>query len=177
IYWNEPFPATGVTASACYPKEFLRSYTAVSPSVERALGSSVVPAMSPLVCPEKWCTAYAGKDNYLACCPESYRFNTTTPVLAVSTRPAYGGICYSNIAISQSEIARVYAADGSSATQMWSPSTSGAQAWVHPIDGWAASGVKVSVGCAAPTSSSSSTSGSGRSKATPSSAGTSGGTS
>jgi hypothetical protein len=70
IYWNEPVPAPGVTASACYPSEFLKSYTAVSPSAARGLGSSVVPAMSPLVCPEKWCTAYAGSGNYIACCPE-----------------------------------------------------------------------------------------------------------
>ena len=70
IYWNEPVPAPGVTAGACYPKEFLQSYTAVAPSTARALGSSVVPAMSSLVCPDRWCTAYAGKGNYLACCPE-----------------------------------------------------------------------------------------------------------
>lgn len=84
----------------------------------------------------------------------SYKFDTTTSALAVSNRPAYGGICYSNNAISQSETARIYDANGSSATQMWSPSTTGAQAWAHPIDGWAASGVKVTVGCAAPSSSS-----------------------
>ncbi|KAL5374874.1 hypothetical protein DPSP01_011626 [Paraphaeosphaeria sporulosa] len=176
IYWNEPFPAPGVTASGCYPKEFLKSYTAVSPSAARALGSSVVPAMSPLACPDKWCTAYAGNDNYLACCPESYKFDTTTSALAVSSRPAYGGICYSDIAISQSETARIYDANGSSATQMWSASTSGAQAWAHPIDGWASSGVKVSVGCAAPSSSSSSST-SRNSKATTSSKGSSGGVS
>ena len=69
IYWNEPFPAPGVTASDCYPKEFLKSYTAVPPSVTLAVGSSVVPAMSPLVCPEGWCTAMVGDGGYMGCCP------------------------------------------------------------------------------------------------------------
>lgn len=80
-----------------------------------------------------------------------YKYATTTTALAVSSRPAYGGICYSDISISQSETAIIYDVDGSSVQQMWSPSTSGAQAYAHLIDGWAPS--KATVGCASPSSS------------------------
>ena len=93
----------------------------------------------------------------------NYKFATTTSVLAVSKRPAYGGICYSEISISQSETAVVYGADGKSVQQMWAPTTSGATAWAHVIDGWAVGG-KPTVGCASRSSSSSSSSFSSLSK-------------
>ncbi|KAJ8115311.1 hypothetical protein OPT61_g3020 [Boeremia exigua] len=138
IWWNEPVPYTSKTISACYPSEFLRSYTSVAPTSARALGSSIVPAMSPLVCPQNFCTQYVGDNNYIACCPSGYKFETTgTPVL--STRPAYGGICYTDIPISQELTAVVYDSTGSAHQEVWAPSTTGAQGWAHPIDGWAAS--------------------------------------
>jgi hypothetical protein len=145
IWWNEPVPYTAMTVSDCYPSEFLRSYTSIAPTSTHALGSSIVPAMSPLVCPENFCTQYVGKNNYIACCPSGYKFATTgTPV--VSDRPAYGGICYTDIPISQELTAVVYDSTGSAHQEVWAPSTTGAQGYAHPIDGWAAS--SAAVGCA-----------------------------
>lgn len=66
IFANEPVPAANVTFSDCYPPEFLISYTSVSSG---RLGSSIVPAMSPLVCPDNFCTMYQDDGNYAACCP------------------------------------------------------------------------------------------------------------
>lgn len=144
IWWNEPVPYSSVTVSDCYPSEFLRSYTSIAPTSARALGSSIVPAMSPLVCPENFCTQYVGDNNYVACCPTGYNFQTTgTPVVA--SRPAYGGICYTNIPISQELTAVVYDSTGSAHQEIWAPSTTGAQGWAHPIDGWAPS--KPVIGC------------------------------
>ncbi|KAF2626934.1 hypothetical protein BU25DRAFT_75408 [Macroventuria anomochaeta] len=144
IWWNEPVPYTSMTISSCYPPEFLTSYTSIAPTTARALGSSIVPAMSPLVCPENFCTQYVGDNNYIACCPSGYKFATTgTPVM--SNRPAYGGICYTDIPISQELTAVMYDSTGSAHQEVWAPSTTGAQGWAHPIDGWAASSAVV--GC------------------------------
>lgn len=160
LWWNEPVPYTSMTISDCYPSEYLRSYTSVAPTSARALGSSIVPAMSPLVCPENFCTQYVGDDNYIACCPSGYKF-ATTGVPVVSERPAYGGICYTDIPLSQELTAVVYDSTGSAHQEVWAPSTTGAQGYAHPIDGWAAS--KPVVGCAAKHST---TSGSGSSSST-----------
>ena len=101
--------------------------------------------MSPLVCPQNFCTQYVGDDNYIACCPSGYRF-ATTGVPTSSERPAYGGICYTDIAQGEELTAVVYDSTGSTRQQVWSPSTTGAQGWAHPIDGWAAS--SATAGCA-----------------------------
>lgn len=115
--------------------------------------------MSPLVCPVGFCTQYVGTDNYIACCPSGYKFATIgTPV--VKSRPAYGGICYTDIRQGEELTAMMYDASGSSHQEIWAPSTSGAQGWAHPIDGWAAS--SAAVGCAER----STTSGSGSSTST-----------
>lgn len=66
IWANEPVPYENTTVTNCYPPEFLESYTSVSLGVT---GSSIVPVMSPLVCPSNFCTQYVGDDNYIACCP------------------------------------------------------------------------------------------------------------
>lgn len=66
IWANEPVPFPGTTVTDCYPSEFLKSYTSVSSG---NVGSSVVPLMSPLVCPSNFCTQYLGDENYIACCP------------------------------------------------------------------------------------------------------------
>lgn len=100
--------------------------------------------MSPLVCPENFCTQYVGDNNYIACCPSGYKF-ATTGALVVTSRPAYGGICFTDIPISQELTAVVYDLTGSSHQEIWAPSTTGAQGYAHPIDGWAAS--KAVVGC------------------------------
>jgi hypothetical protein len=65
IWANEPVPFANTTFSDCYPSEFLRSYTSVASGT---LGSSVVPVMSPLVCPQNYCVEYV-RDKYIACCP------------------------------------------------------------------------------------------------------------
>ena len=66
IWVNEPVPALNQTSSACYPNEFLQQYTSVSSNTK---GASIVPAMSPLVCPSNHCTAIVGETNYAVCCP------------------------------------------------------------------------------------------------------------
>jgi len=63
----------------------------------------------------------------------------------VSDRPAYGGICYSNIPISSTHTAIVYNSVGSTTQQLWFPSTTGVQAYAHPIDGFA--GSAPTIGC------------------------------
>jgi hypothetical protein len=138
LWWNEPVPYTSMTVSSCYPSEFLRSYTSIAPTSDGALGSSIVPAMSSLVCPDNFCTQYAGANNYIACCPSGYKFTTTGAPIA-SDRPAYGGVCYTDIPLSQKLTAVVYDSTGSAHQEIWAPSTSGARGYAHPIDGWAKS--------------------------------------
>jgi hypothetical protein len=146
IWWNEPVPFPGRTIGDCYPTEFLRSYTSIPPSTVGALGSSIVPAMSPLVCPQNYCTQYVGDDDYIACCPSGYRLQMDSFPLVVDQRPAYGGVCYTDIPQGENLTAVVYDSNGSTRQQNWSPNTTGAQGWAHPIDGWAAS--SATMGCA-----------------------------
>jgi hypothetical protein len=136
LWWNEPVPYTSMTVGSCYPSEFLRSYTSIAPTSDRTLGSSIVPAMSPLACPDNFCTQYVGANNYIACCPSGYKFTTTGAPIA-SDRPAYGGICYTDISLSQKLTAVVYDSTGSAHQEIWAPSTTGAKGYAHPIDGWA----------------------------------------
>ena len=69
VWANEPIISDGITASACYPSEFLKSYHSVPSTVAGAdVGSSIAPAMSPLVCPANFCTASVS-GSYLVCCP------------------------------------------------------------------------------------------------------------
>src|SRR5690242_13217448 len=155
IWYNEPVPYPNNTQSACYPSQFLASYTSVAPTTSLALGSSVVPALSPLVCPVGFCTAYVGEGNYLACCPRGYQFASTGEAV-IKSRPAYGGVCYTDIALGQELTAVIYDALGTTREELWKPSTTGAQGWAHPIDGWAVS--RPSVGCAVTTTTSSASS-------------------
>lgn len=70
IWANEPVPFENQTSSACYPPAFLESYTSLNITYETTFKpSSIVPAMSPFVCPQNYCTQHAGAQNYLACCP------------------------------------------------------------------------------------------------------------
>jgi len=70
MWLNEPHPYSNQPATACYPPEFMKSYRRVSSGT---LGSSIVPAMAGLVCPDNYCTAFvaswAEDRNYVACCP------------------------------------------------------------------------------------------------------------
>lgn len=70
----------------------------------------------------------------------------------IDSRPAYGGTCYSPFTVGVIETAVAYDADGSTHLQPWSASTSGANAYAHPIDGFAESAT--TAGCIAPTTSS-----------------------
>lgn len=97
------------------------------------------------MCPQNFCTQYVGENNYIACCPSGYKFETTGKPI-VATRPAYGGICYTDIPISQELTAVMYDSTGSAHQEVWAPSTTGAQGWAHPIDGWATS--RPALGCA-----------------------------
>lgn len=66
IWANEPVPVANQTAAACYPSEFLTSYTQVPMGKDQ---SSIVPVMSPFVCPKNYCTMFQERRNYIACCP------------------------------------------------------------------------------------------------------------
>lgn len=108
------------------------------------------------MCPVGFCTAYVGEGNYLACCPRGYQFASTGEAV-IKSRPAYGGVCYTDIARGQELTAVIYDALGATREELWKPSTTGAQGWAHPIDGWAVS--RPSVGCAVTTTTSSASSG------------------
>jgi hypothetical protein len=66
IWANEPVPVANTTVTNCYPSEFLQSYTSIASGVDQ---SSIVPVMSPLVCPQNFCTQFVADANYVACCP------------------------------------------------------------------------------------------------------------
>jgi hypothetical protein len=55
----------------------------------------------------------------------------------VDSRPAYGGTCYSPFTVDATQTAVAYDTDGSTRLQPWAASTSGANAYAHPIDGFA----------------------------------------
>jgi hypothetical protein len=81
----------------------------------------------------RWCSCYRG---YLLAPP------TTT---VDSNRPAYGGTCYSPFALSQTVTVTAYNSTNVTATAEWIASTTGAQAYAHPIDGFALDAVVTSV--------------------------------
>lgn len=59
---QEPMPVSSSTVTECYPSEWIGAY-------QTANTSSIVPAMSPLVCPLSWETVMTAPGNYIACCP------------------------------------------------------------------------------------------------------------
>lgn len=73
LWNNEPVPVPATTVSDCLPPEFLASYTAVdavfSDGTLVTTASSIVPAMSPLVCPDSWQAVFTA-GSYIACCPQ-----------------------------------------------------------------------------------------------------------
>lgn len=52
-------------------------------------------------------------------------------------RPAYGGTCYSNFELGQATAVTVYNESALSTTRQWTATTTPAQAYAHPIDGYA----------------------------------------
>ncbi|KAF2849009.1 hypothetical protein T440DRAFT_400135, partial [Plenodomus tracheiphilus IPT5] len=132
IWANEPVP-NGNTMTNCYPPEFLASYTSVT---SKKFGSSIVPVMSPLVCPANFCTVRVTDDNYIACCPSGYSFaDPATP--SIRDRPYYGGTCYSDFSLSQTVTVTKYDAEGRTYVEPWVETTTTDQAFAHPIDGFA----------------------------------------
>ncbi|KAH7094310.1 hypothetical protein FB567DRAFT_1151 [Paraphoma chrysanthemicola] len=147
IWANEPVPFTSTTVTNCYPEEFLRSYTSL---LSGTLVSSIVPVMSPLVCPSNFCTQYVAEDNYIACCPSGYLFEPpATP--KVRERPGYGGTCYSQFTVASTATVLQYDSIGETNMAPFVASTSGANAYAHPIDGFAPFAPRL--GCAATSSS------------------------
>ncbi|KAF1993268.1 hypothetical protein P154DRAFT_82220 [Amniculicola lignicola CBS 123094] len=141
IWANEPVPVANQTSTACYPSEFLRAYQTVQSG---SFGSSVVPAMGPLVCPSNYCSMFAGNFNYVACCPSGYLFDPPDTTVDPQ-RPAYGGTCYSPFAVGSTYTVIAYDENGSTRTAPWVASTTGANAYAHPIDGFASA--SVTIGC------------------------------
>lgn len=52
-----------------------------------------------------------------------------------SDRPAYGGTCYSGFDLGAVATVTVYNTSALSTTELWTASTTPAQAYAHPIDG------------------------------------------
>lgn len=164
IWANEPFPVANETHKDCYPSEFMASYKSV-PS--KTVGSSIVPAMSPLVCPKAYCPVYVGNNNYAACCPSGYKF--TDPQTTVdANRPAYGGTCYSELTVSSTHTIVAYGTAGGSKTQQFIASVTDTHAYAHPIDGFAAQPLRVGECVGVSSSLSSSTSATSTSSPSPS---------
>lgn len=134
IWANEPFPVANETHKGCYPPEFMASYKSVPSGT---VGSSIVPAMSPIVCPKSYCPVLGGNNNYLACCPSGYKF-TEPKTLVDPKRPAYGGTCYSELTVSSTHTIVAYDTAGLSRTQPFIASVTDTHAYAHPIDGFAA---------------------------------------
>lgn len=74
-----------------------------------------------------------------------------------TNRPAYGGTCYSDFAVGTNYPVIAYDAEGDTTSQQFSASTSGAQAYAHPMDGIALT--SPTIGCPAYLQSSSSSAG------------------
>jgi len=78
-------------------------------------------------------------------CPESIGgwlvasrgFNFHQPSSAPSQRPAYGGTCFSDFTLDQTATVTGYNSESVTGTAQFVASTTPAQAFAHPIDGWA----------------------------------------
>ncbi|KAI1122826.1 hypothetical protein F5Y10DRAFT_253173 [Nemania abortiva] len=135
IWLNEPVPVSGTTVSDCYPPEFMEYYTTYH--VNPTTVGSLVPLMSPLVCPFGW-QVVSKKGDYQACCPVGY--DLTPPQTALDpNRPAYGGTCYSQWPLSSSAYVEVFGSASASGSILVTASTSGFANYAHVIDGVAVS--------------------------------------
>ncbi|KAI0440003.1 hypothetical protein F4803DRAFT_492472 [Xylaria telfairii] len=142
IWLHEPVPVPGTTVSDCYPPEFMSYYKPYR--VNPTTVGSMVPLMSPLVCPFGW-QAVITKADYQACCPVGYML-TPPETLLDPNRPAYGGTCYSQWPLSSSAYVEVFGSASASGTVLITASTSGFANYAHVIDG-------IVVSTSAPTSS------------------------
>ncbi|KAK8170098.1 hypothetical protein IWX90DRAFT_198306 [Phyllosticta citrichinensis] len=133
IWLNEPLPVPGSTFSSCYPSAWIAHYSSVEGS-----SSSIAPLVTPMVCPSGWDTASSvsqgSLSGYFACCPSG--FNLTLPAsTAVSTRPFYGGTCYSDFTVGDTITVAKYDSTSLSTTIPFTPKSTD-QAFGHPIDGF-----------------------------------------
>ncbi|KAI0458027.1 hypothetical protein F5B21DRAFT_461036 [Xylaria acuta] len=135
IWLNEPVPVPGTTVSDCYPPEFMSYYTTYH--VNPTTVGSLVPLMSPLVCPFGW-QVVSNEGDYQACCPAGYAL-TPPKTLLDSNRPAYGGTCYSEWPLSSSAYVERFGSASSSDAILITASTSGFANYAHVIDGIAVS--------------------------------------
>ncbi|CAI6340521.1 unnamed protein product [Periconia digitata] len=142
IWINEPVPAANQTIAACYPTEFLTSYTAVMVSEKP---SSIVPAMTNFACPKNYCTALASARNYVVCCPSGFQFHPPDSTVD-SSRPFYGGTCYSDMTSGSSYPVVRYNTAGDTASTLFPATATDVQAYAHPIDGFAATS-PTALGC------------------------------
>ncbi|KAI1181327.1 hypothetical protein F4777DRAFT_526884 [Nemania sp. FL0916] len=131
IWLHEPVPVPGTTVSDCYPSEFMDWYTTYQ--VNPGSVGSLVPLMSPLVCPSGWQVA-TEQGSYQACCPVGYGL-TPPQTTADPNRPAYGGTCYSEWPLSSSAYVRVFDSVSASGSTLVIASTSPFANYAHPIDG------------------------------------------
>ncbi|KAL2436947.1 hypothetical protein ABEF95_015577 [Exophiala dermatitidis] len=130
IWFAEPVPVPATTASACYPSDWIQWYTSSGTS-------SIVPVVSPLICPQGWEEVESWSSSYIACCPSSYQLHNPD-VLVDSTRSAYGGTCYSDLTSGQTLTVTGYDTASMTATFTWVASVTNAQVYAHPIDGFQA---------------------------------------
>ncbi|KAH9883871.1 hypothetical protein F4778DRAFT_584463 [Xylariomycetidae sp. FL2044] len=132
IWLNEPQPVPGTQLGDCYPPGFMAGYTSVVNS-----SSSIAPMFSPFVCPEGWNTQMSRPDGYIACCASGFQLHPPDTVTDTS-RPAYGGTCYSNFEGGQTVTVTQYDSEGVTATAPWVASGTTDQAYAHPMDGYRA---------------------------------------
>ncbi|KAK7547198.1 hypothetical protein IWX49DRAFT_591231 [Phyllosticta citricarpa] len=134
IWLNEPLPVPGSTFSSCYPSAWIASYSSVEGST-----SSIAPLVTPMLCPSGWDTASSvsqgSLSGYFACCPTGFHL-TLPPTTAVSTRPFYGGTCYSDFTLGDTVTVAKYDSSSFSASIPFTPKATD-QAFGHPIDGFA----------------------------------------
>ncbi|EHY54128.1 hypothetical protein ABEF92_008281 [Exophiala dermatitidis] len=128
IWFAEPVPVPATTASACYPSEWIEYYSSRGTS-------SIVPVVSPLICPQGWEAVESWSSSYIACCPSSYQLHNPD-VLVDNTRSAYGGTCYSDLSSGQTLTVTGYDTASVTATFTWVASVTNAQVYAHPIDGY-----------------------------------------
>ncbi|KAL9530755.1 hypothetical protein SMMN14_05632 [Sphaerulina musiva] len=129
VWANEPMPVSSSTVTECYPSEWIGAY-------QTANTSSIVPAMSPLVCPLSWETVMTAPGNYIACCPPGFR--RTDPKTTVDGyRPFYGGTCYSELPSGSAVRVTQYNNLSISATVTFTASSQNVGLYAHPIDGYA----------------------------------------
>lgn len=99
-------------------------------------GAVTQPAFNPLICPQHYSAVGPYTSNYIACCPSGYSFAQPTST-AISSRPAFGGTCYTPIFEATPVLVTQYGSEGVTATSTFSATVTNAQAYAYPFDGFA----------------------------------------